>query len=55
MFANEEEGFQELFDRLLAYSSTRPTKKDDLVDVDALSNDSRKGKSKGKGKKDKTS
>ena len=23
MFANEDEGFQELFDRLLAYSSTK--------------------------------
>ena len=57
MFANEDEGFQELYDRLLAYSSTkqsitmseskRQTRKDDPMDVDALS----KGKSKGKGKK----
>ena len=59
MFANEDEGFQELFDRLLANSSTKqsiqmseskkPTRKDDPMDVDALS----KGKSKGKGKKGK--
>ena len=57
MFANEDEGFQELYDRLLAYSSTkqsitmseskRQTREDDPMDVDALS----KGKSKGKGKK----
>ena len=57
MFANEDEGFQELSDRLLAYSSTkqsvkmseskRQTRRDDPIDVDALS----KGKSKGKGKK----
>ena len=57
MFANEDEGFQELCDRLLAYSSTKQsiqmsenkktTKNDDSMDVDALS----KGKSKGKGKK----
>ena len=57
MFANEDEGFQELYDRLLAYSSTKQsttmseskktTRKDDPMDVDALS----KGKSKGKGKK----
>ena len=47
MFTNKDEGFQELFDRLLAYSSTklsiqmseskRPTRKDDPMDVDALS------------------
>ena len=59
MFANEDEVFQELYDRLLAYSSTKqsiqmseskkPTRKDDPMDVDALS----KGKSKGKGKKEK--
>ena len=57
MFTNEDEGFQELFDRLLAYSSTkqsvkmsegtRQTRRDDPMDVDALS----KGKSKGKSKK----
>ena len=57
MFTNGQEGFQELIDRLLAYSSTKqsvkmseskkPTRKDDPMDVDALS----KGKSKGKGKK----
>ena len=62
MFANEDEGFQELFDRLLAHSSTkqsiqmseskRPTRKDDPMDVDALSKGS--GKSKGKGKKGKS-
>ena len=59
MFANEDEGFQELYDRLLAYSSAKQsiqmsenkktTRKDDPMDVDALS----KGKSKGKGKKEK--
>ena len=57
MFANEDGGFQELYDRLLAYSSTKQsitmsesketTKKDDPLDVDASS----KGKSKGKGMK----
>ena len=57
MFTNEDESFQELFDRLLACSSTkqsvkmseskRHTRRDDPMDVDALS----KGKSKGKGKK----
>ena len=56
MFANEDEGFQELYDRLLAYSSTKQsismcenktTRKDDPTDVDALS----KGKSRRKGKK----
>ena len=57
IFANEDEGIQELYDRLLACSSTKQsiqmsetkktTKKDDPMDVDALS----KGKSKGKGKK----
>ena len=55
MFANEDEGFQELFDRLLAYSSTkqsvrmseikRQSRRDDPKEVDALS------KGKGKGKK----
>ena len=58
MFANEDEGFQELFDRLLAYSnakqsiqmseSKRTTKKDDPMEVDAQSKGSGKGKSKGK-------
>ena len=57
MFTNEDDGFQELFARLLAYSSTkqsvkmseskRQTRRDDPMDVDALST----GKSKGKGKK----
>ena len=57
MFANEDEGFQELYDRLLAHSSTKQSiqmsvikktiREDDPMDVDALS----KGKSKGKGKK----
>ena len=52
MFANQDEGFQELFDRLLAHSSTkqsirmsgskRPTRKDDPMDVDALSKGSGK-------------
>ena len=52
---NEDEGFQELYDRLLAYSSTkqsvkmseikRQNRRDDPMDVDALS------KGKGKGKK----
>ena len=62
MFANEDEGFQELYDRLLAYSSTKQsiqmsenktTRKDDPMDVDALSKGSGKGKSKGKDKKGK--
>ena len=58
MFTNEDEGFQELYDRLLAYSSTKQstqmseskktTKKDDPMDVDAG-----KRKSNGKGKKEK--
>ena len=56
MFANEDEGFQELYDKLLAYSSTKQSiqmsenktaRKDDPMDVHASS----KGKSKGKGKK----
>ena len=57
MFTNEDEGFQDLFDRLLAYSSTkqsvkmsenkRQTRRDDPMDVDALS----KGRVKGKGKR----
>ena len=57
MFTNEDEGFQESFDRLLAHSSTkqlvkmseskRHTRRDDPMDVDALN----KGKLKGKGKK----
>ena len=58
MFANEDENFQELYDRLLVYNSTKQSiqmsenktaRKDDPTDVDALS----KGKSKGKGKKEK--
>ena len=54
MFANEDEGFEELYDRLLAYSSTeqsiqlcekkRSTKKDDPMDVDALDKGAGKGK-----------
>ena len=61
MFANEDEGFQELYDRLLAYSRTKQsiqkseskksTKKDDPMDVDALNKGAGKGKSKGKGNK----
>ena len=53
IFTNEDEGFQELFDRLLVYSSTkqsihlteskRPTRKDDPMDVDALSKGPGKG------------
>ena len=53
MFANEDEGFQELFDRLLAYSSTkqsvrmkeikRQNRRDDPMEVDALSKGTRKG------------
>ena len=53
IFTNEDEGFQELFDRLLVHSSTkqsilmseskRPTRKDDPMDVDALSKGPRKG------------
>ena len=63
MFTNEDEGFQELFGRLLAYIGTkqsiqmseskRPTRKDGPMDVDALSKGSGKGKPKGKGKKGK--
>ena len=59
MFTNEAEGFQELFGRLLAYSSTkqsvktseskRQARRDDPMDVVGLIN----GKSKGKGKKGK--
>ena len=54
MFANEDEDFQELYDRLLAYSSTKQsiqmseskktTRKDDPMDVDALSKGSRERK-----------
>ena len=61
MFASGDEGFQELFDSLLAHNSTKqstqmsvrkkPARKDDLMDVDALSKGSGKGKSKGKGTK----
>ena len=64
MFANEDQGIQELFDRLLAYSSTKQsiqmseskktTRKDDPMDVDSLGKGSGKGKSKGKGKKGKS-
>ena len=63
MFANEDEGFQELYDRLLAHSCTKQsiqmieskknTKKDDPMDVDALNKGAGKGTSKGKGKKSK--
>ena len=63
MFANEDEGFQGLYDRLLAHSSTKQsiqmseskksTKKDDPMDADALNKGAGKGKSKGKGKKSK--
>ena len=52
MFTNEDEGFQELFDRLLAYNSTkqsvkmseirRQNRRDDPMDVDALSKGKRK-------------
>ena len=52
MCANEDEGFQELYDRLLAYSSTKH-KKNDPMDVDALNKSAGKGKSNGKGKKSK--
>ena len=55
MFTNEDEGFQELFDRLLACSSTmqsvkmseckRQTSGDDPMDVDSLSEGKLKGKS----------
>ena len=54
IFANEDEGLQELYDRLLANSSTKQsiqkseskktTRKDDPMDVDALSKGSRKRK-----------
>ena len=57
MFTNEDEGSQDLFDRLLAYRSTKQSvkmsefrkqsRRDDKMDVDALS----KGRTKGKGKK----
>ena len=56
MFTNEDEGFQELFDRSLAYSSTkqwvkmserrRQPRRDGLMDVDALDKGSRKEKGK---------
>ena len=58
---NDDEGFQELYDRMLAYSSTKQsiqrsesektTRKNDPMDVDALSKGSGKGKSIEKGKK----
>ena len=61
MITNEDKGFQEVFDRLLAYSSAkqsvtmseskRPTRTDVPLDVDALSKGPGKGKSKGKGQK----
>ena len=61
MFANEDEGFEELCGGLLAYISTKQsiqmnenkksTKKDDPMDVDALDKGAGKGKSKGKDKK----
>ena len=54
MFADEDEGFQELFDRLLAFNSTkqsinmseikRQIRRDDPMEVDALSKGKRKGK-----------
>ena len=57
MFTNEDQGFQDLFDRLLAYSSTKQSvnmsdirkqlRRDDAMNFDALS----KRKTKGKGKK----
>ena len=57
MFTNEDEGLQDLFDRLLACSRTKQwvtmseirkqSRRDDPMDVDAFS----KGKTKGKGKK----
>ena len=63
VFANEDKGFQVLYDRLLAYRSTKQsiqmseskknTKKDDPMDVDALRKGAGKGKSKGKGRKNK--
>ena len=56
MFANEDEGFQELYDRLLPYSSTKqsiqtieskkPTRKDNPMDVDALSKENRREKAR---------
>ena len=61
-FTNEDEGFQVLFDGLLAYNSTkqpvkmseikRQNRRDDPMDVDALSKGKRKGKkgSSGSGK-----
>ena len=59
MFTNEDEGFQELFDRLLACSSTKQSvkmseikRRDDPMDDDALGKGKRKGKkgSSGSGK-----
>ena len=68
MFTNEDESFQELFDRLLAHSSTKQSVKmnefrkqswrDDPMDVHALSREKKKEKGKkgpggsGKGNKD---
>ena len=55
VFSNEDEGFQELYDKLLLYSSTKQSiqmsenktaRKDDPMDVDALSTGSRKEKAR---------
>ena len=53
MFSHEDHSFQELFDRLLAYNSTnqsikmseikRQNRRDDPMEVDALSKGKRKG------------
>ena len=48
MFANEDEGFQE-HKQSIQMSENKTARKDDSMDVDALS----KGKSEGKGKKEK--
>ena len=62
MFANEDEGFQELCDRLLAHSSTKQSiqmseskkssQKDDPMDVDALDKRRRKRKVERKGQEE---
>ena len=55
MFANEDEGFQELFDRLLFFCSTKQSvrkseikrekkRRDDPMEVDELSKGKRNGK-----------
>ena len=64
MFANEDESFQELFDRLLAYSSTKQsiqmsenkktTRQDDPMDVDALRKAQEKENRKEKARRAKT-